>query len=160
MNTPRGEPRFSNCSFPHQMEVHTVPALFRQVTSHGAESSLEFHPHRKHQIACREAGIPDLPTLVRVLALTGLGADLLANYLAELGRAGEVLVAVGRLDWARDGNIRSVRCGGLASSACDLLPHDREYSLRAPAIRSTTPSSWERPFTAMLSPAMTTSLIL
>jgi hypothetical protein len=27
-----------------------------------------------------------------------------------------------------------VRCGGLANSACDLLPHDRENSLRAPAI--------------------------
>ena len=34
--------------------------------------------------------------MIRVLALTGLGADLLANYLAELGRAGEVLVSVGR----------------------------------------------------------------
>ena len=53
-------------------------------------------PHRQHQIACREAGIPDLPSLIRVLALTGLGADLLAKYLAKLGRAGEVLVAVGR----------------------------------------------------------------
>ena len=80
MNTPHGAPRFSNCSFPHQMEVHAVPAQFRQVTSHAAESSLEFHPHRQHQIAYREPCIPDLPTLVRVLALTWIAEDLLANY--------------------------------------------------------------------------------
>ena len=96
MNTPHGAPCFSNCSFPYQMEVNTAPAQFRQVTSHSAESSLEFHPHRQHQIACPEASIPDLPSLIRVLALTRIAADLLANYLAELGRAGEVLVAVGR----------------------------------------------------------------
>ena len=46
----------------------------------------------------------------------------------------KTLVDIVRLDWARDGNIRSARCGGLASSACDLLPHDRENSLRTSAI--------------------------
>ena len=34
--------------------------------------------------------------MIRVLALTRIAADLLANYLAELGWTGEVLVAVGR----------------------------------------------------------------
>ena len=86
----RGDHFPGKCSFPHQLEVHSVPTQFGEIACHIAESCLELRADRQHQIVRRETGIPDLPAPIGILELTRKSKDLLAKDLAQLRRTGEV----------------------------------------------------------------------
>ena len=77
------------------MKVDAAPAQFSKISRNHAEFGIEFHSHWHHPIAIDQAGVPDLPAAVGVLVFAPVGDDLFADDLAQLRRAGEVLIAVG-----------------------------------------------------------------
>ena len=81
--------------FAGQLEGGAVPAHLCEIALNDAECGVVFHPHRHHSIV-RYPGIPDPAALIGILGAVRVDDDILAHDLANLRRAGELLVPIGR----------------------------------------------------------------